>query len=255
VDELEALGFTWGYRVVDARAFGLPQRRHRVLLVASRVEDPRPVLFGTDAGECQPDFSRRELCGFYWTEGLRGLGWAVNAVPTLKGGSTIGIPSPPAIWDPLDCSITTPEIRDVERLQGFDDDWTAPALDLTGVKRGHRWKLVGNAVSVPVARWLADRLIRPTGDVAPSKELKRGCAWPLAAWGHNGTVFSVDVSRWPVALPAQPLREFLKYPRVQLSHRAAAGFLNRAEMSSLRFEAGFLPDVRAHVRRMEKAAA
>ena len=40
-------------------------------------------------------------CGFYWTEGNRGLGWAVDAVPTLKGGSTIGIPSPPAIWDPL----------------------------------------------------------------------------------------------------------------------------------------------------------
>ena len=47
------------------------------------------------------------MCGFYWTEGLRGLGWAVDAVPTLKGGSTIGIPSPPAIWDPQDGSITT----------------------------------------------------------------------------------------------------------------------------------------------------
>src|SRR5437868_5000383 len=44
VDELESLGFTWAYRVVDARAFGLPQRRQRVVLVASREEDPRPVL-------------------------------------------------------------------------------------------------------------------------------------------------------------------------------------------------------------------
>ena len=32
VDSLEALGFTWAYRVVDARSFGLPQRRQRVLL-------------------------------------------------------------------------------------------------------------------------------------------------------------------------------------------------------------------------------
>jgi DNA (cytosine-5)-methyltransferase 1 len=36
VDRLEELGFTWAYRIVDTRAFGLPQRRQRVILVASR---------------------------------------------------------------------------------------------------------------------------------------------------------------------------------------------------------------------------
>src|SRR5581483_5114241 len=102
VDELEELGFTWAYRVVDARSFGIPQRRQRVLILASKREDPRPVLFSEDTVENNPEFSREKLCGFYWTEGLRGLGWAVDAVPTLKGGSSIGIPSPPAIWDPLD---------------------------------------------------------------------------------------------------------------------------------------------------------
>src|SRR4051794_9412192 len=35
---LEELGFRWAYRVVDARAFGLPQRRQRVLMLASRTE-------------------------------------------------------------------------------------------------------------------------------------------------------------------------------------------------------------------------
>ena len=34
--ELEELGFTWAYRIIDAQGFGLPQRRHRVLLVTSR---------------------------------------------------------------------------------------------------------------------------------------------------------------------------------------------------------------------------
>src|SRR5262245_36225506 len=163
VDELEALGFTWAYRIVNARAFGIPQRRQRVLLLASRSEDPRPVLFGSDAGEDSPEFSGTQLCGFYWTEGLRGLGWAVDAVPTLKGGSTIGIPSPPAIWDPLDGSITTPNIRDAERLQGFIEGWTAPAAEVQGVRQSHRWKLVGNAVSVSVAEWIGRRLADPTG--------------------------------------------------------------------------------------------
>ncbi len=154
VDQLESRGFAWAYRVVDTIGFGLPQRRRRVILLASRTEDPREVLYADDAEPAPTVFSKNSWCGFYWTEGLRGLGWAVDAVPTLKGGSTIGIPSPPAMWDPRDGSMTTPEIRDAERLQGFEADWTLPALDVDGVRRGHRWKLVGNAVSVPVARWV-----------------------------------------------------------------------------------------------------
>lgn len=255
VDELEALGFTWAYRVVDARAFGIPQRRQRVLLLASRSEDPRPALFGCDAGEDRRPFSRSLLCGFYWTEGLRGLGWAVDAVPTLKGGSTIGIPSPPAIWDPQDGSITTPDLRDAERLQGFEENWTAPAADVPGVRQTHRWKLIGNAVSVPVAEWIGRRISNPTGEALDGMPLRRGVAWPRAAWGYKGNVYAVDVSTFPVRKPAARLREFLRFPRAPLSHRAANGFLSRALVSGLRFEDGFLEDVRRHVERMARFAA
>ena len=122
--ELGRLGFRWAYRVVDARSFGMPQRRQRVLLLASRDDDPRPVLFADDAGEPRERDPVGLACGFYWTEGIRGLGWAVDAIPTLKGGSTIGIPSPPAVWMP-DGLVGTPDLRDAERLQGFPRDWTA----------------------------------------------------------------------------------------------------------------------------------
>ena len=245
----------WAYRVVDAHAFGIPQRRQRVVLLASRTEDPRPVLFGCDAGENQAAFSGDQLCGFYWTEGSRGLGWAVDAVPTLKGGSTIGIPSPPAIWDPLDHSISTPDIRDAERLQGFTENWTASALDRASVRRGHRWKLVGNAVSVPMAEWIGKRLVGPTGDSPQGTLLKRGMAWPRAAWGSNEKVYAVDVSRWPVRVPAKSLRDFLRFPRVPLSLRAAAGFYNRADVSCLKFEDEFLQDVKLHIDRMARFVA
>ena len=67
-------------------------------MVASRDEDPRTVLFADDAGEPGGDCYRDDAYGFYWTEGLTGLGWAEDAVPTLKGGSAIGIPSAPGIW-------------------------------------------------------------------------------------------------------------------------------------------------------------
>jgi DNA (cytosine-5)-methyltransferase 1 len=255
VDELEERGFTWAYRVVDARSFGIPQRRQRVLLLASKTEDPRLPLFGTDAGERVHAFSGTELCGFDWTEGLRGLGWAVDAVPTLKGGSTVGIPSPPAIWDPSNGNIVTPDIRDAERLQGFEPDWTAPAVEVAGVRRGHRWKLVGNAVSVRVAEWVGRRLVNPAGDAADSAPLPSGVAWPRAAWGHKGQVFSVDVSAFPERRRIPPLRQFLHFPGLPLSRRAAAGFLSRAEASGLKFEHGFLDDMRRHVERMARSAA
>jgi len=40
-----------GYRVVDSRFTGVPQRRRRVILLASATEDPRRVLFADDASQ------------------------------------------------------------------------------------------------------------------------------------------------------------------------------------------------------------
>ena len=145
--------------------------------------------------------------------------------------------------------------RQIERLQGFKEGWTAPAAEVPGVRPSHRWKLVGNAVSVPVAEWIGRRLAHPTGHAAEGTLLQRGVAWPRAAWGHNGHVYSVDVSTFPERKQAQSLREFLRFDRTPLSHRATSGFLSRALVSGLRFEDGFLEHVRRHAERMARFAA
>ncbi|OQS14272.1 DNA (cytosine-5-)-methyltransferase [Nocardia donostiensis] len=250
---LEELGYTWAYRVVDARSFGLPQRRNRVLMLASRTEDPRPVLFGEDAGPRTVGDPAHDPCGFYWTEGVRGLGWAVNAVPTLKGGSGLGIASPPAVRLPSG-EIVTPGIVDGERLQGFDAGWTAPALEVPGFRQGHRWKLVGNAVSVRMAAWVGARLAEPIDVAVDERPLPPGRAWPVAAWGHNSQVFQVPVSTWPVHEPYENLGDFLTDSQL-LSARATAGFLRRTGMGTLRFPPGFLEDVQSHLGRMGGWAA
>jgi DNA (cytosine-5)-methyltransferase 1 len=248
------LGFRWAYRTVDTMAFGLPQRRQRVILLASRTEDPTEVLFHGDAEPSLVEASHARTYGFYWTEGIRGLGSAQDAVPTLKGGSTIGIPSPPAIWFRRRKGfIGLPELRDAERLQGFPADWTLPAERVVG-RRGFRWKMVGNSVSVPVAKWVAQQLLNPRAfDSSKLVTEQEGGAWPIACCGYKGKAFSVGVGTWPVKRAFVPLDRFLRYPVTPLSLRATQGFRKRAEASSLRFPDGFLEAVKLHEERMRKA--
>jgi DNA (cytosine-5)-methyltransferase 1 len=250
ISELERLGYVWAYRVINSRAFGLPQRRLRVYLLAALGSDPRRVLFADEAPPPEPA-RRPTACGFYWTEGIRGLGWAEDGVPTLKGGSSIGIPSPPAIVLPGG-RIVKPDIRDAERLQGFDADWTLPAASV--VKRGHRWRLVGNAVTVDVAQWIGDRLRAP-GDVIARQgaRLRSGRAWPRAAWNVGDGRFEVEASEWPCARPGKALLDFLEFEPELLSAKATAGFLARAERSTLHFPEGFLHQVRRHLAWMRTA--
>ena len=253
VGELERLGYRWAYRVVDTRAFGLPQRRERVFLLASLHEDPRRVLFADDAGEPKGGKTGTVAFGFYWTEGTRGLGWAVDAVPTLKGGSTIGIPSPPAILMPSG-AVVKPDVRDAERMQGFEADWTQPAE--TVGKRGHRWKLVGNAVTVDVAAWIGGRLASPGEyDGADDFPLPTGSPWPRAAWSMGEGRFAAELTTWPERRARVPLHEFLRFPTEPLSAKATAGFLSRARSGTLRFTPGFLDAIERHLERVREELA
>ena len=250
--EFERLGYKWAYRVIDARAFGLPQRRRRVYFLASLLGDPRTILFADEAN--QPELSSRtsgSAYGFYWTEGIRGLGWAVDAVPTLKGGSTIGIPSSPAMWL-SDGSVATLDLRDAERLQGFPTDWTQPAETIA--KKGSRWRLIGNAVSVPVAEWIGRRMLSP-GDPLdlPESPLDQTRTWPEAACNLGDGRKRVIVSEWPENNPVQELEAFLEFSPPLLSAKATAGFLKRTERAKLRFPVGFLDALRAHLARVSNA--
>lgn len=254
ITELERLNYRWAYRVVNSNAFGVPQRRERVFILASVHHDPRSVLLADDAGQPEASASFQEVaCGFYWTEGLRGLGWAVNAVPTLKGGSTIGIPSPPAIIFPSG-RIATPDLRDAERMQGFPADWTLPAESVA--RPTARWKLVGNAVTVDAAAWIGKRLRVPGAyEATTDLPLSAGARWPRAAWNDGTGRHAAMVSSWPLREKPEPLETFLRFPLRDLSAKATAGFLSRARQAKLRFPEGFLDAVEAHLERVTAAPA
>lgn len=254
VSELEALEYRWAYRVVDSRFTGVPQRRRRVILVASRSEDPRTVLFADDAGERLDHELEETAFGFYWTEGRGGLGWAKDAVPTLKGGSTIGIPSAPAIWVPGASPgrrLITPGIDDAEALQGFPRGWTLDS-EHPQRKNGPRWKLVGNAVTVGVAAWVASRLAEPGESITIDSEPWNGDgAWPTAAWGDGGRVRRVRISEYPRLDPYTHILDVVD-PTVAtaLSERATSGFLRRLRQGNLGRHVGFREQVAEHAAHM-----
>jgi len=239
---LEGAGYRWAYRVIDSRAFGLPHRRRRLFMLASRTHAPEMALFDEDRPAQSPIRGEDTPCGFYWTEGKKGLGWAVDAIPPMRAMSKIV--SPPAIWRPDRADFVLPTIEDAEALQGFERGWTAAATEMKG-GRDARWKMVGNAVSVPAARWIGQRIQGAGEFVAPKGiELAAGQKWPTSAYGGNGRRYMVGAGEWPGTEAHGTLRDFISPDAPKLSLRAARGFLGRLEQSTLR-----TPDVfKTHLR-------
>lgn len=256
VQRLEGLGYSWAYRVLDSRSFGLPQRRQRVILLAGRQADPAGVLFPPRDAYPPEESEEGKAIGFYWTEGTRGIGWAPNCIPTLKGGSGLGIPSPPAIWLP-DGSFVTPNLQSAERLQGFPPGHTAPARDVDARSGDRcRWRLLGNAVSVGVATWVGERLGCPSIFDRPTRKMPQ--RWPLAAFGGPKLDRrAVDASPFPARRPQRDLFEFVRYrSKVQvdpLSPRALRGFYERYidDRSNLRYRPAFCEAMRRWLSRPE----
>lgn len=252
-DWLGRHGWNWAYRTVDSQHFGVRQRRRRTFLVASRQEDPRAVLF---ADEAPPRLTRdaHRAYGFYWTEGNRGLGWGEGVTPTLKGGSKLGIASPPGVWlrEQVDGkAIVRPTIEAGERLQGFRSGWTSAVA-----KEGVRWKLVGNAVTVPVAKWIGERLIHPASPVDVERWEFEGLGdWPWAAASVRGLREGWDVTERPLqAASRASLASIMdRYGSVPLSMGATRGFSTRLKASRLRSRPGFIEALDTHLDALESA--
>jgi DNA (cytosine-5)-methyltransferase 1 len=254
---LELRGYRWAYRVIDARAFGLPQRRLRVFLYATQEGDPRPAIFHGNETPAERSYGLNEAAhGFYWTEGNTGLGWGEDCIPTLKGGSSIGIPAAPAILL-TDGTIITPNMRDGERLQGFESGWTdvpatLPQFGERQFNQRKRWRLIGNAVNVEVSTWVGEQLANPKSWDGPEGViLKPEAKWPMAAWFDGRDRRRADLSTWPVNRPRMPLGLFLVNEGQLLSRRATNGFRQRIEKSPLRITNEFKAAVSRHLTRME----
>lgn len=260
--KFEELNYQWAYRELDARSFGIPQRRNRIFFLASKKYDPRHVLFSDIGNTKEPVDDRHKdspqedakAFGFYWTEGERALGWAVDSVPTIKVGSTLGIPSPPAVWnirrnEKLGPIIGTPVIEDLEALQGFPRKWTEGVSD-----DRQRWKLIGNAVCPKMSTWIGEK-IREVMEQDPSsfpdvgKKFNPSKKWPKAAYREKGKEpQKLDLGS---LIDNQPydLTKTIQNKLKPLSEKAIKGYLERirkAKKKGKLISDHFLADLTEH---------
>ena len=246
-DQFNDIGYEWAYRLVDPRSLGIPQRRPRFVCVASRVVHPVNLLFPQDEDvhaiiEEKPIGNPHSSYGFYWTEGKIGIGWANNSIPPLKCGSSLGLPSAPAIWNPLTDFFGTPSIHDAELLQGFDIEWTASLLE-NGYKHSLRWKLLGNAVNTRVSSWIADRIMDPIGLAYNEANVlgRQHGKWSKAGFSRNGSSYAIAASAYPNGIDFVPFLDFLTEPLIPLSLRATLGFRKRVlESTLITYPEGFI---------------
>lgn len=177
------------------------------------------------------------------------MGFISDGIPPLKVGSALGIPSPPAVLFP-DGEVLTPSIEACERLQGFQRRWTAA----DGVSARARWRLVGNAVSVPVARWIATRIKAPgvTQEFATAP-IENGRRWPDAGWNIGKGRVGIKASDQPMRVDLPSISTFRDNSWSRLSDRALNGFIRRAEEGGLRMPPGFLNALRSSIRKSKPA--
>ena len=177
---LADLGYGVAWRVLDSRYFGVPQRRRRVFVVGHLgVEGPEPFLPFLEGGEGNPaegrttgkgvagavagrspsrldDQGTRQLVSGYTSSGA---GWWDEEdfvrLRAQEGGTpqnVVAYSTAPAVqYDSAVRRLTPVECC---RLQGFPDDW----LGGNEPPDSPKYAALGDAVTVPVAEWIGERL-------------------------------------------------------------------------------------------------
>jgi len=229
--ELNEKGFKYiSWRVLNARQFGLPHSRNRVFIIASYDKENCYSLF-RETPLIKLKVAKFQADGFYWTAGSQSINYSKGYVPTIKVGSGLAIASPPAvIYRDIVRQLTTSEAI---KLQGFK------VSDFEGLKDNVIFKMVGNAVAVPVGRFVVDGVAkkkRPknvefelTQESLFDNEIDSNQLIPRVGF-YDGKIHAVKLDH--PAILASNLAAFLdENEKNKLSQRAAAGLLNRLRIS------------------------
>ena len=170
VSEFERLGYRWAHRTVAAAAFGVPDIRPRVLVVASRHGDPRDVLLTEDAGKMtsfEPPGADTQQAFVFNRRPDGAVRVFSDFVEGIHPGEGSCVLLPSGGLAPLD-------VHDAERLQGLPPGWTLtarPPAPGTIVDNSPRWAALASLGCVPPAQWVGSRLANPYKPNSPPGSL------------------------------------------------------------------------------------
>ena len=172
---LADFGYGVAWRVLDSRHFGIPQSRTRVFIVGTLggAEAAAKVLFEPECGDRDSEKSRpngeKPISPFAISVGNTKQGFVKKLAHCLYAESARHTGTD---WSRNYVSYPEGQVRrltplETERLQGFPDGWTIPdnaASQTEDSLDSARYHACGNAVSVPVAHWIGERIVQTMGE-------------------------------------------------------------------------------------------
>jgi len=266
IEELTKLGYSVAWRIMNSRYFGSPQSRPRVFICASRKSPDFPIkiLYEDRAGQrpaaARKGFLEADRCGVSGATVAK-VAYCLAATSGRHTGTDWS-----RTYVSYDDAVRRLTPSECEGLQGFPAGWTDVA------KRGGvapldedspRYKALGNAVCVPVAKWIAKRLkaelrreriasnMKPMDVIAASPDFKHksvrqqklsqlhlsgATGGERLKWQSGGYALGDDC--WDISAPEAPARVIKKElisviekripeDRYFLSANAAEGILRR----------------------------
>ena len=166
---LAEFGYGVGWRVLNSKYFGVPQSRQRIYIVGCYRDrqGPGSILFEPECRQRNDEEGgsngQKTLSPFKESFGnaikgpiVQGLAYCLYACSARHTGTD---------WSRNYVIYPKGRVRrlmpvECERLQGFPEGWTVPEQGYEDVEKldSLRYTAVGNAVTVPVAEWIARRI-------------------------------------------------------------------------------------------------
>jgi DNA (cytosine-5)-methyltransferase 1 len=233
LDAIHDSGFPFiSWRVLNARDFGLPQHRTRLILIASKsqsaveslLRETPPLSAASIDGR-----KKRRAAGFYWTAGTHSINYSPGYSPTLKVGSGLRISSPPAVHYGNVIRALSP--AESLRLQGFSTE------NFSDLSAASIYRMAGNAVAKVIGQWVFQGLEE---DCRPAESLEviedQLCLFPgNRRFEGCGRSFRGEITQLRIARGSRRacnLIDFIdKESPGRLSARASSGLLRRVARS------------------------
>lgn len=172
-ERLRSIGYRTQYRVLDARDFGLPQKRERTIIVGFRRDVagefswPEPQPWTWNLADILDDGSDAPQVSDAMREKLRSAAIAADRnlfSPAIWHVNKSGIPS----LNRFSCALRSNasrnyltvdgvrllSIREMARLQGFPEDFPWEGVTYTVARR-----TLGNSVAIPCIRAVAEKVL------------------------------------------------------------------------------------------------